>query len=427
MKQQLANMSEPCIVVSGGKKLNGIVKPDGAKNASLIQIAALALVDDAFVTLTNVPGITDVEDEVEMLREVGMHVKHQGDEVVVSGSLKSFEFSKTYGSKIRASLAFLGSVIPRKGEVILPMPGGDKIGPRPIDIHVDIMNAFGIEVEIKGQMIHAKAEELPLVGQTIYLRFPSVLATVNGILLGVHAKGKTVLHNVAKEPEIVDLTNLLVKMGANIRGVGTDKITIEGVEKLHTTYHEVMPDRLEAGALLMAIVMSGGTGTVEKTIPEHNEPLIDILRQVGATIEVEEDKIIVLDSHIKDGFQAITRPFPGLATDIQPIITPLAFKHMGISKITDTVHPHRFDHANEMKIHLGAEIDKVDNAIYINGQKPLHGGVVTGRDIRSAVSLINTALSIEEEVTIFGVEHLSRGHSKYLDKLRSMGAEITLR
>lgn len=427
MKQQLANIAEPCIIVRGGQKLKGTVKPDGAKNASLIQIAALALVDEAFVTLTNVPGITDVADEVEMLKEVGMQVKHHDDEIIVSGSLKSTNFSKTYGSRIRASLAFLGSVISKKGEVVLPMPGGDKIGPRPIDIHINIMNAFGIDVEIIDQMIHAKAKSMPLQGQTIYLRFPSVLATVNGILLAVLAEGKTILHNVAKEPEIVDLTNLLVKMGANIRGVGTDKITIEGVKELHTTYHEVMPDRLEAGALLMAIIMSGGRGVVEKTIPEHNEPLIDILRQVGATIDVSEDKIIVVDSQIKGGFQAITRPFPGLATDIQPIITPLAFKYDGISKITDTVHPHRFDHANEMKENLGAEIDKVENSVYINGQKKLHGGIVTGRDIRSAVSLINTGLSIDDHVTVYGVEHLSRGHSKYLDKLRSMGADIEVK
>lgn len=426
MEPKLQHKEVSFIEVTGGKALQGVVSPDGAKNASLIQLAALALVEDNFVTLSNVPGISDVYDTVEMLREIGLHVIIDEDEIKVSGKAKSSEFSYAYGSKIRASLAFLGAVIAKKGQVVLPMPGGDKIGPRPIDIHVSIMEAFGIETIQKDGFIHAKAKHMPLLGQTIYLRYPSVLATVNGILLGVHAKGKTILHNVAKEPEIVDLTNLLVKMGASIRGVGTDKIVIEGVETLKTAYHEVMPDRLEAAALIMAFVMSGGHGTVSKTIPEHNEPLMDILRETGVEIEVEEDKIHVKSSLCHSGFQAETRPFPGLATDVQPLLTPLAFKTRNISKITDTVHPERFDHVNEMT-QLGAEVDRVGNSVYINGAKPLFSGVVTGRDIRSAVALINTALFIPGKSMVYGVEHLNRGHHRYLSKLEMLGANIELK
>jgi len=414
------------IEINGGFPLKGSVAPDGAKNSALIQLAALALVDENLVTLSNVPGITDVADTVEMLKEAGLNVDYKGDEVVASGKITDYKFSYAYGSKIRASLAFLGAVLAKLGEIKLPLPGGDKIGPRPIDIHLDVLSAFGIESEVVDKFIYAKARTFPLEGTTAYLRYPSVLATVNGILLGVHAKGRTILHNVAKEPEIVDLTNLLSKMGADIRGVGTDKITIIGVDKLESSYHEIMPDRLEAAALMMALVMSGGEGEITKTIPEHNEPLLDILRMTGVDVSVGEDSIKIKSQSCHTGFTAETRPFPGLATDVQPILTPLALKCPGISKITDTVHKERFTHADELK-HFGATIDKVDNSIYIDGLKTLKGGTVHGGDIRSVVSLINAALSIEDTSLVYGVEHLNRGHSKFIDKLNSLGASIVVK
>ncbi len=426
IEQSLLSVEPNYLEVTGGHKLNGTVCPDGAKNSALIQLAALALVEDNFVTLSNVPGITDVVDTIEMLREIGLSVKHVDDEVAVSGKIHAAEFSYAYGSKIRASLAFLGSVIAKQGEVVLPLPGGDKIGPRPIDIHIDVLNAFGVETDVVDKFIHAKATVFPLKGTTVYLRYPSVLATVNAILLGVHAEGKTVLHNVAKEPEIVDLTNLLSKMGADIRGVGTDKITIEGVRTLNSTFHEIMPDRLEAAALIMAIVMSGGEGTVAKTIPEHNGPLIDVLRHAGIEVEVYEDSISIKTQTCHTGFTAETRPFPGLATDVQPILTSFALRCPGISKITDTVHKERFSHAEELK-KLGASIDKIDNSIYISGLKTLHGSSVKGGDIRSVVALINAALYINDKTIIYGVDHLNRGHSRFVEKLNALGANIVVK
>lgn len=426
MRETVLNIEKSHIEIKGGTPLVGTVSPDGAKNSALIQLAAVALVEDGFVTLSNVPSISDAYDMFEMLREIGLTVNHDGHEVQISGQAKSFEFSSKYGSRIRASLAYLGAVVSKKGQVVLPMPGGDKIGPRPIDIHISVLEAFGVDVEVKDGFIYAKAKKMPLDGQTVYLRYPSVLATVNAIILGVHAKGKTVLHNVAKEPEIVDLTNLLTKMGANIRGVGTDKITVDGVDKLHTAYHEVMPDRLEAAALMMSIVMSGGHGTIDKTIPEHNEPLMDILRQTGVKLEVEADKIHILDSTTSQGFEAETRPFPCLATDVQPILTALALKSEGPSKLIDTVHPERFDHAREMT-KMGADIEFFEGGITINGKTSLRGAEVVGRDIRSAVTLINTALSIEDTSYVYGVEHLERGHSNYIKKLKSLGAQVEMR
>lgn len=425
MNQVATNPEARYVKVTGGQKLSGRVSPDGAKNSALIQLAALALVEDNFVSVSNIPEITDVNDTLEMLREVGMHVKYDNKEVTVSGGLAKHEFSFTYASRIRSSLAFLGAVIAKRGEILLPMPGGDKIGPRPIDIHVSVMEAFGIEVKVKDALIHAKATTFPLVGSDVSLRYPSVLATVNAILLAVHAKGKSTLHNVAKEPEIVDLTNLLSKMGADIRGVGTDKITVHGVETLHSTYHEVMPDRLEAAALIMAFVMSGGEGVVENTIPEHNEPLIDILRHVGVDVDVKDDKVCISSVACLRAFDAETRPFPGLATDVQPIMTPLGLKCPGTSKITDTVHKERFSHADEL-IRLGASIDRVDNSIFLKGDQILKPAVMKGSDIRSVVSLINAALYVEGTSEIYGVEHLMRGHGHFVEKLNQLGANISL-
>lgn len=417
-------LEKNCIRVRGGKALHGSVKPDGAKNSALIQLAALALVENNFVTLRNVPPITDVDDSIKMLEEVGFHVKKHEDEVTVTGALQSTSFSSEYGSKIRASLAFLGSVISRKGEIKLPLPGGDKIGPRPIDIHIAILNTFGVKTVVEDDFLYCKAD-LPLKGASAVLRYPSVLATVNGILLGVLAEGRTELYNVAKEPEIVDLTNLLSKMGADIRGVGTDRIVIHGVKVLKSTYHEVMPDRLEAAALIMALVASGGSGTIEQTIPEHNTPLLNLLKHTGVTHKIEGDKIHIIKSECFRGFHAEARPYPALATDIQPLIAPLALKCPGISKIVDTVHHERFSHVDELK-KIGAEVDRIDNAAYINGNRTLNSGTVAGHDIRSVVSLINAALIYDEEILIYGLEHLNRGHKHFIDKLNRLGADIEM-
>lgn len=413
------------IKVKGGIKLHGIVRPDGAKNSALIQLAATALIEDSWVTLENVPMISDVDDMIMMLGECGLIAKYNGNVVTIAGKVSSGSFSNVYGSKIRASLVFLGSILSRRGEIKLPLPGGDKIGERPIDIHIEVLNAFGIESTIKNGYIHAKAKELPLKGTTIYLKFPSVLATVNAILLATLADGKTVLMNVAKEPEIVDLTSLLIKMGANIIGVGTDKITIVGVEILNSAHHEIIPDRLETAALIMSFVMTNGNGTVDKIIPEHNEPLIQVLKSCGVNIKVEHDRIHISDSTITKGFQLETRPYPGFATDLQPIITTLAFKCPEDSMVTDTVFIERFAHVNELR-KMGADIERIGNTIIIKANQKLTGATVEGNDIRTVVSLINAALGITGESKIYGISHLERGHSNFINKLKLLNADIEL-
>lgn len=411
------------IEVVGGTKLSGTVSPDGAKNSALIQLAASALVNDSWVTLENIPLISDVKDSLKMLEECGLKTKLVGTKATVSGRVTGHEFSNEYGAKIRASLIFLGSILPRMGEIILPLPGGDKIGDRPIDIHIDVMKAFNINTTIKNGFIHSKAESLPLQGTTIYLRFPSVLATVNAILLSVLAEGKTVLYNVAKEPEIVDCTNLLMKMGANIVGVGTDKITIEGVKELNSANHEVMPDRLETAALIMSIVATGGTGIVENIIPEHNASLFQILMSAGADIEVLSDKVLINASELVNGFTIETRPYPGFATDLQPIITALALICQRESIITDTVFKERFAHVNELR-KMGADIIRNQNTITIKPTTKLSGTQVVGNDIRAVVSLINASLLVSGTTQIEGIKHLRRGHANFISKLKSLNACI---
>lgn len=413
------------IRIKGGTRLEGVVSPDGAKNSALIQLASLVLVDGNFVTLKNLPLISDVYDSIEMINETGLKTKLVNNEVTVMGDASTFEFSAYYGSKIRASLAFLGSVLSKFGQVKLPLPGGDKIGERPIDIHVDVLEAFDIEVSIKNGFVLAEARTFPLKGSSVFLRFPSVLATVNGILLGVLAEGKTVLNNVAKEPEIVDLTNLLTKMGARISGVGTDRITIVGVTKLNSTTHEVMPDRLEAAALMMSIVMTEGKGTVENTIPEHNIPLIETLRRCGIEVVIDGDKVHIDAVNFNKGFQVETRPFPGLATDVQPLITPLGLKCPEESVITDNIFQERFSHVDELR-KMGAQIDRFNNTIHIKPNHMLSGASVEGGDIRTVVTLINAALSIDDDSKVYGVEHLNRGHSKFIEKLKLLKADIEI-
>ncbi|MDN5351842.1 MAG: UDP-N-acetylglucosamine 1-carboxyvinyltransferase [Clostridiales bacterium] len=417
------SVSKAFVKITGGKPLHGTVTPDGAKNSALIQLAAMPLVEDTWVKIDNLPGITDVDVSIEMLRECGLTCKREKNAVTVIGNAKKYAFSEENGSRIRSSIAFLGSVLSRFGRVRLPLPGGDAIGDRPIDIHLDVLRAFQIDARVENGCVVAEARKFPLEGAEIFLRYPSVLATVNAILLAVKATGKTVIVNAAKEPEIIDLASLLSKMGAHVIGAGTERIIVRGVERLNGAEYQVMPDRLETGALLMAIVMSGGSGKITGTIPEHVLPLVHTLRDCGVDIQIDDATIEIKSVQLNKGFQISTAPYPGFATDLQPIITPLALVAPGESAITDTVFPERFGHVSELR-KFGADIKRNGNTIWVHGLEPLSGCEVAGGDIRSVVCLINTALSVGTETKVFGVEHLLRGHARFVDKLKSLEAQI---
>lgn len=422
-----SNLLSECqsLKISGGKPLTGEVKPDGAKNSSLYALIASVYIKEGFMTFDNVPRITDIHMTLETLKEIGMDYKFVENSLKIYGTAEHAQISDTYASKIRSSIAFLGALLSQFGSVTLPLPGGDKIGDRTIDIHVDIIRNFGGTVTFEGGFVKAQIDHTNLHGQRIYLRYPSVGATINAIFMAVTARGKTEILNAAREPEIVDLITLLSKMGANISGGGTNRIVIRGVKALTATTHEIIPDRLEAGALMMCFAMTGGKGSVVGSIPEHNQPLIHLIRSVGIDISVKDDVIFIDASKPQSAFHIETQPYPGLATDLQAICTAFSLTCPEPCSIKDTVFEERFGHVEELR-KMGAAIEKQGNKIYIKNDTKLSGAKVAGGDIRSVVSLILTALTIEDTSYIGGIEHLRRGHTHFIDKLLSLQADIEI-
>lgn len=411
------------VTVTGGRALKGVVRPDGAKNSSLYALITPLFVEEGWMVFDNVPGITDIQMTLGVLQELGLHCEQRGSSVRVYGRCRHGSVSEAYASKIRSSVCFLGALLSRFTEVSVPLPGGDKIGDRPIDIHVDLIERFGGTVNIANGFVHIIRPDQPLVGQDIYLRYPSVGATINAIFLAVTAEGRSIITNAAKEPEIVDLINLLCKMGAQIHGGGTDRIVIEGVSKLHPTTYEILPDRLEVGALMVSFAMTKGTGVIQGTIPEHNRPLIHLLQSVGIDIHVKDDEIHIDASGAPQrGFAIETQPYPGLATDLQAVCTAFALACPEPCTIKDTVFEERFGHVDGLR-KMGADIQRQGNKLYIQPPR-LSSAHVAGGDIRAVVSLILTALTIEGTSTIEGVDHLLRGHIGFVDKLRALNAEI---
>lgn len=411
--------------IKGGKPLTGKVKPDGAKNSSLYALITSVYVRDGIMIFDNVPQITDIKMTLETLCEIGLNYKFVDDSLKIYGTVTHTHISDTYASKIRSSIAFLGPLLSQFGSVTIPLPGGDKVGDRPIDIHVDVIKAFGGTIRCEGGFVKAQIDKDKIEGQNIYLRYPSVGATINSIFMAVTAKGKTEILNAAREPEIVDLITLLSKMGADIHGGGTNHIVINGVEKLHAAAHEIIPDRLEAGALMMCFAMTGGKGSVVGSIPEHNKPLIHLLQSVGIDISVKDDNIFIDASKPKRSFHIETQPYPGLATDLQAICTAFSLACPDTCSIKETVFEERFGHVEELR-KMGASIERHNNKIFIHNNNKLSGAKVAGRDIRSVVALILTCIMIDDTSYVGGVEHLLRGHAHFIDKLISLQADIEI-
>lgn len=412
--------------IHGGVPLSGSVEADSAKNSVLQLMAATCLMQDGCTVINKVPEITDVLVMKGMIKELGFECSLTKNKLVIRGQIKRGDISKELASQVRASIVLLGPILTTVGEAVLPLPGGDKIGDRPVDIHLECLSEFGIDMDVSGGVIYAKARELPLKGTNIFMRFPSVLATGSLIMAAVLAKGQTVIQNAAREPEIVDLSIMLSNMGARIFGAGTSTITIHGVDRLGGVEYEPIPDRIEAGTLLTAIAISGGRGMVKRFIPEHNSALLSVLRKCGVKLRVRDnDSIFVAKSNLINPIHAIAMPFPGLATDLQPIVTSLATQCPGESIISDTVFPERFSHIIDLQ-KLGAKISHSGNQVRVTGKENLIGTSVEGNDIRSVTSLICAGLAAEGSTRVKGIEHLYRGHSNLINKLRSLNAQIEL-
>ncbi|MGP7817055.1 UDP-N-acetylglucosamine 1-carboxyvinyltransferase [Niallia sp. 01092] len=411
------------IIVRGGKRLNGTVKVEGAKNAVLPVIAATLLASDGKSIIKSVPTLSDVYTINEVLRFLNAEVKFHNNEVVVDASQElSVEAPFEYVSKMRASVLVMGSLLARNGRARVALPGGCAIGSRPIDQHLKGFEAMGAKVQVGNGFIEASVEDR-LQGAKIYLDFPSVGATENIMMAATLAKGTTVIENVAKEPEIVDLANFLNKMGAKVRGAGTGTIRIEGVDVLFGAEHCIIPDRIEAGTFLVAAAITGGDVLVQGAVPEHLSSLIAKMEEMGVVFKEEEDGIRVISANNLKAVDIKTMPHPGFPTDMQSQMMALLLRAKGTSMITETVFENRFMHVEEFR-RMNGDVKIEGRSVIMNGPTNLQGAEVAATDLRAAAALILSGLAADGITRVTQLKHLDRGYVNFHQKLAALGADI---
>ena len=413
------------IIVHGGiTKLEGTVKIEGAKNAVLPILAATLLAEEGVTTLKNVPILSDVFTMNQVIKHLNVAIDFDEDanEVTIDATQPlGIEANYEYVSKMRASIVVMGPLLARNGHAKVAMPGGCAIGKRPIDLHLKGFQALGAKIIQKNGYIEAIADEL--IGNTIYLDFPSVGATQNIMMAAVRAKGTTIIENVAREPEIVDLANILNKMGANVIGAGTETMRIEGVDKLHAVEHSIVQDRIEAGTFMVAAAMTEGNVLIEEAISEHNRPLISKLTEMGAIIEEEENGIRVIGpKHLKPT-DVKTMPHPGFPTDMQAQMTAIQMFAEGTSIVTETVFENRYQHLEEMR-RMNADLKIDGNIAVINGGNELQGAAVEATDLRAAAALILVGLRANGITRVSNLKYLDRGYYEFHKKLQKLGANV---
>ncbi|MCD1276427.1 UDP-N-acetylglucosamine 1-carboxyvinyltransferase [Streptococcus sinensis] len=416
---------EKIIIQGGNNRLVGTVKIEGAKNAVLPLLAATILASEGKTTLKNVPVLSDVFTMNNVVRGLNTQVNFNREEntVVVDATQPlSEEAPYKYVSKMRASIVVLGPILARNGHAKVSMPGGCTIGSRPIDLHLKGLEAMGAQITQSAGYIEAKADRLK--GAHIYMDFPSVGATQNIMMAATLAKGTTVIENAAREPEIVDLALLLNKMGARVRGAGTENITIVGVEKLHGAEHNVVQDRIEAGTFMVGAAMTGGDLLIEDAIWEHNRPLLSKMQEMGVEV-TEEDAGIRIRSDVSKlkAVSVKTLPYPGFPTDMQAQFTALMAIAKGESVMIETVFENRFQHLEEMR-RMGLHSDIMRDTARIWGGESLQGAEVMSTDLRASATLILMGLITDGETKVSKLVHLDRGYYKFHEKLAALGANI---
>ncbi len=411
------------IKIEGGHKLNGTVEVSSAKNATVALIPAAILAEKSVVDIYGVPNIADVESLTILLNELGVSVDFNNDDhyKIDTTNMKNITMEHDAVTKLRASYYFMGALLGKYKRVKMQMPGGCYLGPRPIDLHLKGFEALGATVEFKQGYYDIYAEEL--VGSKIFLDIASVGATINIMLAAVLAKGKTVIENAAQEPEIIDLATFLNEMGAVVRGAGTNVITIEGVEELTGSTHEIIPDRIEAGTYIVMAAAMGGEVRVENIIPLHLEALTSKLIEMGVDIEVGTDYAIVRGNGSLKPIDVQTRTYPGFATDLQQPLTALLTQADGQSVVRETIYFERFKHAYELN-KMGAKIDVNMPQAHINGPTPLYGTKVKATDLRCGASLVVAGLIAEGVTEIHDIYHIDRGYQSIVEKLTDLGANI---
>ncbi len=411
------------IIVRGGKRLNGTVKVEGAKNAVLPIIAATLLASDGKTILNDVPALSDVFTISEVLRHLNAEVDFEGNRVIVDASRElETDAPFEYVRKMRASVLVMGSLLARTGKARVALPGGCAIGSRPIDQHLKGFEAMGVKVKVGNGFIDAEVEG-KLQGAKIYLDFPSVGATENIMMAATLAEGTTILENCAKEPEIVDLANLLNAMGAKVRGAGTGTIRIEGVSKLYGATHAIIPDRIEAGTFMVAAAITGGNVLVRGALMEHLSSLVAKMEEMGVQITEEGDGLRVIGPDKLKPIDIKTMPHPGFPTDMQSQMMSLLLAAEGTSMITETVFENRFMHVEEFR-RMNADIKIEGRSVIINGPSKLQGAEVSATDLRAAAALVLAGLIADGFTRVTELKHLDRGYVDFHGKLLGLGADI---
>ncbi|GBX61369.1 TPA: UDP-N-acetylglucosamine 1-carboxyvinyltransferase [Staphylococcus aureus] len=413
------------IVIKGGNKLTGEVKVEGAKNAVLPILTASLLASDKPSKLVNVPALSDVETINNVLTTLNADVTYKKNEnAVVVDATKTLneEAPYEYVSKMRASILVMGPLLARLGHAIVALPGGCAIGSRPIEQHIKGFEALGAEIHLENGNIYANAKD-GLKGTSIHLDFPSVGATQNIIMAASLAKGKTLIENAAKEPEIVDLANYINEMGGRITGAGTDTITINGVESLHGVEHAIIPDRIEAGTLLIAGAITRGDIFVRGAIKEHMASLVYKLEEMGVELDYQEDGIRVRAEGELQPVDIKTLPHPGFPTDMQSQMMALLLTANGHKVVTETVFENRFMHVAEFK-RMNANINVEGRSAKLEGKSQLQGAQVKATDLRAAAALILAGLVADGKTSVTELTHLDRGYVDLHGKLKQLGADI---
>lgn len=412
------------IIVRGGNQLNGTVRIEGAKNAVLPILAASLLAEEGITTLDNVPILSDVFTMNQVIRHLNVDVDfdEQKNQVTIDASRQlEIEAPYEYVSQMRASIVVMGPLLARNGHAKVAMPGGCAIGKRPIDLHLKGFQALGAKIIQKNGYIEAIADEL--IGNTIYLDFPSVGATQNIMMAAVKAKGTTIIENVAREPEIVDLANVLNKMGAHVYGAGTETMRIEGVDHLHAVNHSIVQDRIEAGTFMVAAAMTEGNVLIADAISEHNRPLISKLIEMGAEIIEEEGGIRVIGPKHILPTDVKTMPHPGFPTDMQAQMTAIQLVAEGTSVVTETVFENRFQHLEEMR-RMNAHVKIDGNVAIMDGNHELQGAEVYATDLRAAAALVLAGLKANGITRVRNLNYLDRGYYNFHIKLQKLGADV---
>lgn len=414
---------EKVIKIEGGHDLNGTVRISGSKNATVALIPACVLGNEP-VTIYGVPNISDVQSLIVLLNELGVYVEKRDEETLYIDPthMENIPMVSKAVSKLRASYYFMGALLGKFGHAEIKMPGGCYLGPRPIDLHLKGFEALGANIQYENGCYILDAKELK--GTNIFLDISSVGATINIMMAAVYAKGRTVIENAAREPEIIDIATLLNKMGARIHGMGTSTLVIDGVEYLKGCIHEIIPDRIEAATYVIMAAAMANDMRIENIIPQHLEAIVMKLQEVGINMEVGSDFIHVFktDKPLKRT-EILTKPYPGFATDVQQPFTVLLTQCEGQSVVTETIYTERFKHCAELN-KMGADIDVHTPSAFINGKTKLHGSKVTATDLRCGAGLVIAALMADGVTEIHDIYHIDRGYDNLDGKLANLGAKM---